>query len=206
METTSSGATEQFTESTVVNQWGTPVTYVTETTPEGGVSYFVETVGTTVDGGLSTYVTGVNSHNSPITYTVLPTSSPSYVPAPSSHSTVHGGDVSYSYVRTPSGYETITKESTPTAHGTVTYVKSPTSSGWITYTETAESITTPGGLTGTYYMSTDSTGAMETVTEVSEVVSGVTETVYYVTDYSGVPETITQETITAPNGLVYTYV
>jgi hypothetical protein len=135
-ETTSSGATEHITESTAKNQWGTPVTYVTETTPLGGTTYLVETVGTTVDGGLSTYVTGTNSHGSPLTYTILPTSSPSYVPAPSSHSTVHGGEVSYSYVRTPSGYETVTKESTPTAHGTVTYVKTPTSSGWETYTET----------------------------------------------------------------------
>jgi hypothetical protein len=147
---------------------------VTETTPEGGVTYLAETIGTTAHGGLSTYVTGTNSHGSPITYTILPTSSPSYVPAPSTVSTVHGGDVSYSYVRTPSGYETITKQSTPTAHGTVTYVKAPTTSGWTTYTETVEAVTTPGGLTGTYYMTTDSTGAMETVTEVTDVVDGVT--------------------------------
>jgi hypothetical protein len=55
-------------------------------------------------------------------------------------------------------------------------------------------------------MTTDSTGAMETVTEVSSIVDGQTYTTYYVTDYSGAVETIIQDTVTDKSGEVYTYV
>jgi hypothetical protein len=89
----------------------------------------------TPSGGLVTYATGTNSLSEPISYTVLPTTSPSYVPAPVSYQTSKGGQISYSYLPTPSGYVTETIEVVPTAHGEVTYYTVPTVNGYSSYVQ-----------------------------------------------------------------------
>lgn len=69
------------------------------------------------------------------TYTVLPTTSKSYVPAPVSYTNSKGETVSESYIATSSGYETITyiSESTPSGH--LTEIETPTPSGYSTIIE-----------------------------------------------------------------------
>jgi hypothetical protein len=94
---------------------------------------------------------------------VLPSSSPSYVPAPYESSTAHGGEVIFEYTPTSSGYVTETIEIEPTSSGYVTYVSVPTADGYSSYTESSSSYTAKDGSTYTVVYETLSNGATETV-------------------------------------------
>jgi hypothetical protein len=85
---------------------GQPVTYVEEITPSG-TSEFIERTYTTSNNGVATYVCGSNSVGASVQYTLLPSTSSEYVPAPYSYVSQNGGLITESYVPTPSGWETI---------------------------------------------------------------------------------------------------
>jgi hypothetical protein len=67
------------------------VTYVDICTENGGTTQLTEKTFTTIDGGTGTLVEGTTELGGSIAYTVLPSSSPSYVPTPVSYSTPAGG-------------------------------------------------------------------------------------------------------------------
>jgi hypothetical protein len=109
------------------------VTYEQETTPSGGTECLTSTVETKSDGRTVTYVTGTGTRGQPVSYSVVPVSSPSYVPTPYSFTATNGDIISYVYSPTPSGYETVTYEYVPTPSGYETTVFVPTSSGISSY-------------------------------------------------------------------------
>lgn len=63
---------------------GLPVTYVEEITPSG-TSEFIESTFITSSGGVATYVCGTNIDGQTVDYTILPSTSSEYVPAPVSY-------------------------------------------------------------------------------------------------------------------------
>jgi hypothetical protein len=89
----------------------------------------------TSHGGTITYVTETLPNGKTTTYTVLPTTSTSYVPAPVSYTNSKGESVCETYVATPSGYETVTYISETTPSGYLTEIITPTSSGYSTIIE-----------------------------------------------------------------------
>jgi hypothetical protein len=104
-------------------------------------------------------VSGTNSNSSPISYTVLPTSSPSWVPTPSSYSTPSGW-VSYEYIPTSSGWETATYDYETNASGfPVTYISIPTPDGYSSYEYSTYTGINSSGETVTYGTETLSDGS-----------------------------------------------
>lgn len=205
-ETTPSGSTSSWAEYTITTPWGAEVTYEQETTPSGATECLTSTVETKSDGRTVTYVTGTGTRGQPVTYTVVPSSSPSYIPTPSSYTDSTGAVISYVYTPTPSGYDTITYEYVPTKDGYETVVYSPTSSGISTYVQnTAQSTTSRGGITS-YIDLTTSSGGHETITETyTQTISGGSEVIESVVNSSGVPTTYETETYATPSGATYTY-
>lgn len=133
-ETLSNGETVALTEYTAVGPSGVPVTYVTETTSHGGITYLSEVTETTAKGGVITYVQGTTSNGGSTVYTMLPPTSSSYVPPPSTWSS-NGQWYTLTYIPTSNGYETVTYVSTQNSMGNwVTYVEVPTPSGVSDYT------------------------------------------------------------------------
>jgi hypothetical protein len=80
------------------------------------------------EGYTITYVSGHSSNGGPVSYSVLPPSDPSWVPSAVSEAT-SSGSVIYSYIPTPSGFETVTNDIVLTPHGQITYVCAPTVNG-----------------------------------------------------------------------------
>jgi hypothetical protein len=191
-ETLSNGETVSLTEYTAVGPSGIPVTYVTETSSHGGVTYLDEVTETTVKGGVITYVQGITSNGGKTTYTLLPPTSSSYVPPPSTWSS-NGQQYTLTYIPTANGYETVTYVSAKNSLGNwVTYVEVPTPSGVSDYTIETSVITEKNGQTATVTEETTSHGGVETLTLQSVVTSlGGTTDVETVTESNGEIETIT---------------
>jgi hypothetical protein len=153
-----------LTEYTAVNPSGVPVTYVTETTSHGGITYLSEVTETTQKGGVITYVQGTTSNGGSTVYTLLPPTDSSYVPPPSTWSS-NGQQYTLTYIPTSNGYETVTYVSTKNSMGNwVTYVEVPTPSGFSDYTIQTEVITERNGQTATVTEETTSHGATEVFT------------------------------------------
>jgi hypothetical protein len=114
---------------------GDTITYAVETLSNGEtVSYTYETSYNS-EGRAVTYVTRTESNGKTLSYTEVAPSSPSYVPAPTSYVLTNGDTVSYEYVSTSNGYETITDLIVPTPHGSETYVVEVTPNGYTSYIE-----------------------------------------------------------------------
>jgi hypothetical protein len=98
----------------------------------------------------------------------------------SSHTTSHGGHVTYTYIPVSNGFETVTESTHVTAHGgTVTRVSSPTvHGGIITYSESSQTIKTPSGGKATVVTKTQSNGDTDTFTyQTTRTSGGATATI-----------------------------
>lgn len=98
-----------------------------------------------------TYVTETNSIGGSLTYTVVPSSAPSYVPSPITW-TSNNEVFTESFVATSTGIETVTSAQSLTPDGSiVTVVVEPNSTGKeVTVTETSKTVRSPSGAIVTY--------------------------------------------------------
>jgi hypothetical protein len=107
------------------------VIFETETTSEHGTETLTATPIVTEFGSHVTEYTGKTSNGSPVTFTTNPTYSVPIgcIPKSASYQTPTGGHVTYSYIPTSHGFETVTKSTVPTKSGDITYVDTVTSNG-----------------------------------------------------------------------------
>jgi hypothetical protein len=97
----------EYTTETKESPSGNIYTYIVATSTNGGRTYITEETFTTPSGMTGTYVTETNSVGGKLSYTVVPSSAPSYVPAPIEW-TSNNQVITQSYVPTSYGVETIT--------------------------------------------------------------------------------------------------
>jgi hypothetical protein len=108
---------------------------VTETQKDGAVTTLTEETSHTSHGGTVTYVTETLPNGQTATYTVLPTTSKSYVPAPITYTDAQGQTIVETYFPTPSGYEEVTYVTEKTPSGYATEIITPTPYGYSTVIE-----------------------------------------------------------------------
>lgn len=153
-----------------------------------------------------TYVTGSGTNGQPISYTVIPSSSPSYVPTPYTYINSKGDVVTDYYVATPSGWETTTYVTEIVDGRAVTEVTVPTSSGVETYVEQTHHTTSSRGGITSYIDEVTSNGGDETITKsYTKTINGGSQVTETITNSSGVTETYQTETLITPSGATYTY-